>query len=336
MFAGVLFFEKGKLFKNKWLYFSGLLALLIFLPNIIWQIQNDLPLIRHLQRLRETQLDEINPWEFGLEQLNYPFTLVLSIIGIIGAFFNSKIKPYRSVIIAALVMFTTMWLQNAKAYYIFAVYPVLFAFGAVQVEHLLARWPFSNYAVALFLIFPIIQYIPYLTPILPIEKFVEYADYQEVEGRVELTGDYADMFGWEEQVQLVDSIYRSLSPSEQENCVIWAENYGEAGALKILGKKYGLPNPICRHGSFWSYGFQNKNAEVWISVANEKPAIDYIFEEKKLVKTITHKYAIGEENNIEIFICKKPKLDIEKWWKDYEPYIFQKKKVSDNLKLSET
>ena len=322
MFLGIIFFEKGKLFKHKWLYLSGLLGLIIVLPNIIWQFQNDLPLVRHLQRLRETQLDEINPWEFGLEQLNFPITLALSIIGIIGSFFNKTLKPYKSIIIAAIIMFITMWLQNAKPYYIFAVYPVLFAFGAVQVEQLLAKWSFANYAVALLMLLPVVQYIPYLTPILSIEKFVEYADYQEVEGRVELTGDYADMFGWEEQVQIVDSIYRSLSPSEQKNSVIWAENYGEAGALKILGKKYGLPNPICRHGSFWLYGFQNKNADVWISVANEIPAVEYAFEEFELVKTITHKYAVGEENNIEIYLCKKPKLDIEQWWKDYEPYIF--------------
>ena len=55
------------------------------------------------------------------------------------------------------------------------------------------------------------------------------------------------MFGWEEQVKLVDSVYQKLTHKEKENCVLWAENYGEAGALKILGKKYNLPNPISRH-----------------------------------------------------------------------------------------
>jgi hypothetical protein len=29
----------------------------------------------------------------------------------------------------------------------------------------------------------------------------------EKNGRIHLTDDYADMFGWEEQVKLVDSIY---------------------------------------------------------------------------------------------------------------------------------
>ncbi len=75
------------------------------------------------------------------------------------------------------------------------------------------------------------------------------------------------MFGWEEQVKLVDSVYKSLNAAEQQKTVIWAENYGEAGAIKILGKKYDLSNPISRHGSFWSWGYGNKNAEIWISLA---------------------------------------------------------------------
>lgn len=120
------------------------------------------------------------------------------------------------------------------------------------------------------------------------------------------------MFGWEEQVKLVDSVYQSLSLKKKMNCVLWVENYGEARALKILGKKYDLPNPISRHGSFWTWGYGSKNADVWISLGNEKPSVEYVFEEVVLVKIITHKYAIGEENRISLYVCRKPKVDIER------------------------
>ena len=178
------------------------------------------------------------------------------------------------------------------------------------------------YVIAGISLIPAVFLIPEATPILPIERFVDYAQIEEKNGRAELTGDYADMFGWEEQVQLVDSVYQSLSPEERNNCVLWAENYGEADALKILGKKYNLPNPISRHGSFWSWGYGNKAAEVWISLGNEKPSVEYAFEEIQLVKMITHKYAIGEENGIPLYICRKPKIDIEQWWEDYEAHVF--------------
>ncbi|MEB8329915.1 glycosyltransferase family 39 protein [Flavobacteriaceae bacterium KMM 6897] len=322
IFIGLFFYQKGTLFKNKWLYLSALISLLIFLPNLIWQAQNDFPLLKHLQALNNNQLDEINPMQFGLEQLNFPFTLIISLFGLVALIVDKNLKKYRAVGIAAIVIFSAMWLLNSKAYYVFAIYPVLFAAGAVKIESLLLKKPIWFYVIAIITLVPSIYFIPELTPILPIDQYVEYAQKEEKNGRVELTGDYADMFGWEEQVKLVDSVYQSLSPKEKNNCVLWAENYGEAGALKILGNKYNLPNPISRHGSFWTWGYGNKDADVWISLGNEKPSVEYVFEEVELVKIITHKYAIGEENGIPLYICRKPKIDIDKWWKDYQEHIF--------------
>jgi len=320
IFIGMIFHQRAKVFKNKWWYISGLLSLLIILPNIIWQIQNKLPILRHLQELNDSQLSQLNPYEFGLEQLNYPLTLIVSLIGVLFLFNR---KEYKSIGIAATVIFFTMWLLQSKSYYVFALYPILFAAGSVKISSWLENkngiW---NYVVASIILIPSIPFIPHLTPILPIEKYVKYNKMEEHNGRIELTGDYADMFGWEEQVRIVDSLYHSLSDSNKKNCVLWAENYGEAGALKILGKKYGLPNPISRHGSFWKWGYGNENADVWISIGNETPSVEYVFEETELVKIIRHKYAIGEENGIPIYVCRKPKLNIKQWWKDYEPYIF--------------
>ncbi|MBX2842203.1 MAG: glycosyltransferase family 39 protein [Flammeovirgaceae bacterium] len=323
VFIGLFFHKRGAIFKSKWIYISGFISLFIFLPNLVWQIQHDYPLLKHLEALKEYQLDEINPMEFGLAQLDYPFTLAVSLVGL-GAFLIDKnLKQYRAVGIAILVSFCTMWLLNSKAYYVFAIYPVLFAGGAVKIGAVFSKKPALVYIVVAVVLFPSIYSIPAATPILPIDDFVRYKDLQEDNGRIELTGDYADMFGWEEQVNLVDSVYRSLSSEEKANCVIWAENYGEAGAVKILGKKYGLPNPISRHGSFWTWGYGNKDAEVWISLGNEQPSVEHVFEEIELVKIITHKYAIGEENGIPLYICRKPKIAIDKWWKAYEEHIFE-------------
>lgn len=323
VFTGLFFYKKGLLFKDKWLYISASVSLIIFLPNLVWQMLNDFPLLKHLEALKAYQLDDINPLEFGLAQLDYPFTLAVSVIGLIAFLVDKNLKNYRAFGVAVLVIFSTMWILNAKAYYVFAIYPVLFAGGAVKISDLFIRKPFLVYLVSAVVLLPSVYYIPSATPILPIEDFVKYKNLEEENGRIELTGDYADMFGWEEQVWLVDSVYRSLSPKERENCVIWAENYGEAGAVKILGKKYKLPNPISRHGSFWIWGYGNKNAEVWISLGNEQSSVVQVFEEIELVKIITHKYAIGEENGIPLYICRKPKIAIDHWWAAYEKHIFE-------------
>ncbi|MEQ8706151.1 MAG: glycosyltransferase family 39 protein [Phaeodactylibacter sp.] len=320
IFTGLLFHKRGKHFKNPWLYAAGLLAALLFLPNVLWQLEHNWPALRHLEALKAAQLDEIQPLAFGLAQLESPFTFLISLTGV---YFLLKSERFRPIGVSAVVIFAALWILQAKPYYVFALYPVLFAAGAAQVANSLAekRW-YWKLGIAVVVLAPSIPFIPYATPLLDIDDFEAYAQLEHRDGRVQLTGDYADMFGWEEQTALVDSVYRSLSEAEKRNCVIWAENYGEAGAVKILGKKYGLPNPISRHGSFWSWGHGNDKAAVWISLGNKKPSVEQVFEEVELVKMIHHKYAIDEENGIPLYLCRKPKLDIEQWWKDYEPHIF--------------
>jgi len=321
---GLIFYNRGELFKSTWLYVAGLVSFVVFLPNLIWQIQNGFPFLLHFEVLSQKQLSTISPYEFALAQLELPFTLAVSLTGIYGLLLNEQLKKYRAVGVAVLAIFITLWIMKSKAYYFFAAYPVVFAAGAVQIEKWLSHRPKWIDAIAAVLIIPSIPFIPEATPIFPIEMFVEYTEKKANEdGRIELTGDYADMFGWDEQVQLVDSVYQSLlSEHAPKDIVIWAENYGEAGAVKILGDSYGLPNPISRHGSFWLWGYGNENAEVWISLGNEKASVENVFENVDLVKIITHKYAIGEENGIPLYICRNPKIDIEQWWKSYEKHVF--------------
>ena len=153
-----------------------------------------------------------------------PPTLIISLIGVI---FLVRSSTYRAVGIATIVIFFTMWFLKAKPYYLFSLYPVLFAAGSAKIaswlENRKSIWIYG-FGTALFLVMAPI--IPEMTPVLPIRQYISYIGAEPVNGRYELTGDYADMFGWEEQVALVDSVYRSLSDEDRATCVIWAENYG--------------------------------------------------------------------------------------------------------------
>jgi len=321
--VGLLFYHNGKLFKQKWIYIAGLIAFLICLPNIIWQYSHNFPMLLHMQKLKESQLDDIEPFDFALAQLDFPFTFILAGIGLLALFADAKLKKYKPLGIATVVIFAVMWIMQSKAYYIFAIYPLLFAAGAVRLERLLERKPIWNYLIVGILLLPVVFYLPKAMPILPITTHIEYEGLTpNKEGRIILTDDYADMFGWEEQVASVDSVYKALPQYDKNRCVIWAENYGEAGALKILGKKYNLPEPICIHGSFWLWGAGSSSREVCISIGNEKEVLEHFYSNLELVKIIKHRYAIDEENNIPLYICREPKIDLAKKWPDLKKYIF--------------
>ena len=57
----------------------------------------------------------------------------------------------------------------------------------------------------------------------------------------QLPQQYADMFGWEEMTALVAEAYSRLTPEERQRCRVFGQNYGEAGAIDVLGRQFGLP-----------------------------------------------------------------------------------------------
>ncbi|NHN24394.1 glycosyltransferase family 39 protein [Flavobacterium jejuense] len=320
---GLLVTQKGKIIKNKWLYSTGFISFCMVLPNLIWQMQHHFPVLKHFQKLNEKQLDEIGTFDFILDQLHSPFTFIIAIIGLITIFFDVEIKKYKAIGITFLVVFFAMWILKSKTYYFYAIYPVVFAFGAYKVEKMLLTKNVVFYSLVSFLVLISVYFIPEAIPVLPIEKYVDFKKIKpNSEGRYILTGDYADMFGWEEQVKIIDSVYQTLSDKEKKECIILAENYGEAGALTVLGEKYNLPKPVCSHGSFWLWGTGTTSGEITITLGIEKEIIEKVFEEYQLIKIIHHKYAIEEENNIPIYLCKKTKIKLKKIWPSFESHVF--------------
>jgi hypothetical protein len=321
--AGIIFLDRGRLFKNKYLYIAGAIAVVLLLPNVIWQIDHNLPIVLHQQKLQQIQLANLSWWKFATNQFKYPLTLAVSIIGVYGLFAHEKLQRFKSIGIFALVIFGCMWATRSKSYYFFATYPVLFAAGGVMIECWIQKRNWIAYTIVAALAITSFPFIPDLAPVLPIETFVKWKNKKpNDEGRIELTNDYADMFGWEDQVKLVDSVYQTLTASEKSACVLWAENYGEAGAIKILGDRYNLPDPICAHGSFWLFGPGTRKGAICISLGNEKHSVERVFTEFKLVKIIRHKYAIGEEHNIPLYLCRNPRIDLQLTWPGLEKSVF--------------
>lgn len=319
----LLITEKEKIIKNKWLYISGCVAFIIVLPNLIWQVQHDFPIIKHFKKLNENQLDVIGKFDFVISQLKSPFTFIISMIGLISIFFDVEIKKYKAIGITFILVFFAMWFLKSKSYYFYAIYPVVFAFGAYKIEKIFENRNVIFYSIVSFLLLISAYFIPEAIPILPIEKYVVYKNIKpEANERYILTSDFADMFGWEEQVKIVDSVYNSLSEIDKKECILLAENYGEAGALTVLGEKYNLPKPVCSHGSFWLFGTGRTSGKVIITLGIEKEVIENIFEEFQLIKIIHHKYAIDEENNIPVYLCKNPRVSLKEIWPSLEKHIF--------------
>ncbi|MBV9609403.1 MAG: hypothetical protein JO187_07580 [Acidobacteria bacterium] len=224
-----------------------------------------------------------------------------------------------------LVFFATMFLMHAKDYYLFPIYPMLFAAGAVVITRGLVRWPETRrrWAQRALVTAVVLLSIPVDLLVLPVfspEKYIAYtralhlaAPKTEVAHEGPLPQVFGDQFGWRELVKEVANIYWSLPPDVRARTGIFASNYGEAGALNFFGPAYKLPPAICAHQNhyFWGdHGFQGDNL-IWLQWGPR--GIAQYCKDVQKVGEHYHPYGMGEENRA-INLCRGLKKPLAQVW----------------------
>jgi hypothetical protein len=324
---GILPFTKHrKLFLNKDFYLTILLAFLIVLPNIIWQIAHQLPVLSHLSQLQNSQLTKMSSATFLVEQLlmNYPATLLV-LPGLLFLLFNRRVKEYHWVgYVLVLVLLLYLILQG-KSYYSAGIYPVLVAAGAVFFERYIRNY-MARSIIMLVLLLLTWSVLPMGVASKSPEKLVAYFDamakvtHNDAVRRYEnnkyypLPQDYADMLGWDELTEIANKAWQKAEPNGQ--CIIYAQNYGEAGAITVLGKKYHLPEAISFSDNF-RYRFPktfDREITQFIYINNELGKdVASLFQDIREVGRITN--PLAREFGTRVYLCQKPRTSFNQFWK---------------------
>lgn len=138
---------------------------------------------------------------------------------------------------------------RSRASYLAPAYPALFALGGMAWERLTeARRAWIRPALAAVVVAVGVLILPFALPVLPVDVFARYQAALGIAPRTEerqemgvLPQQYADMFGWEEMAALVGEAYDRLTPEERAHCRVFGQNYGEAGAVDLFGRRRGWP-----------------------------------------------------------------------------------------------
>ncbi|MEZ5054993.1 MAG: glycosyltransferase family 39 protein [Chitinophagales bacterium] len=127
----------GKYFLNT-SYFAILLGLILILPNLVWQYNNNFPVFHHLKELADTQLVNVNRFDFLKNQLLF---FVGSLIVIFSSFyallFYKPFQKYRLFFFSILFTIIAFLYFKAKDYYAIGIYPIYIAFGSVYLANVL-------------------------------------------------------------------------------------------------------------------------------------------------------------------------------------------------------
>jgi hypothetical protein len=325
LFTAVIFTRHRKIYTLKHLYIAALVAFVIALPNIIWQIAHDFPVISHMAELRDSQLVNMNPTTFLTEQLL--MVIPSTIIAIPAIFFlliSKHLKDYRVLGYYAVAVLAFFLLLNGKTYYSAGIYPMLIAGGAVIYERILKKIYSRIILIAILLVLGYIN-LPMGKPIYRPEKLVAYFDkVKELTGNDavrrdednnynKLPQDYSDMLGWEELTSITNKAWQLVQ--NKNSAIIYAENYGQAGAICVIGKKYNLPNALSFNDNFRFWlpkSFLNEITEI-VYINNEVGEdVQELFADIQKVGSISN--PLAREFGTSVYLCQNPKRSFNKFW----------------------
>ncbi|MGH7602271.1 MAG: glycosyltransferase family 39 protein, partial [bacterium] len=324
----LLLTPERNMIRSKYFGIGLLLGFLIILPNLIWQHTHNWPVIGHMEELRRTQLVNVRVTDFILLQFIMNLhAVIVWLCGLAFILFNQAGRKFRVLGLTFLFTIFILLMLSGKAYYTLGVYPILFAAGGVAIEIWFAeRRRLMKPVILAIMLLIFLPVLPYSIPVLSFDKMAAYAEASKKfglegalvweDGRVHhLPQDYADMTGWRELAERVIAAYQSLPTADQAACVIYAENYGQAGAIRYYGKSHGLPEPVCFNETFVLWAPDSVGNSTLIYVNDELGEdIQYYFADVTLAGQVNNKYF--RENGLQIYLCRNSRRDFQEFYRE--------------------
>jgi dolichyl-phosphate-mannose-protein mannosyltransferase len=298
--------------RTRWPWMAAALALAIFLPNLVWQLQNGFPTLEGLANVRRTGKNVVlGPVEFVGQQILmlHPVLLPLWLGGLAWLFAGARGR-HRLLGWTFVVFFAVLFVLKGKNYYLAPIYPLLLAAGGVALEGMVGRRRWPTIAVLATIVFASLVTAPLALPVLSPERYFAYEKAlgfappkTEVGHRGPLPQHFGDRFGWPELVAEVARIYHALPAEDRARAAVFANNYGEAGAVNLFGPRYGLPPAISAHQTHFLWGPRGNTGAVLIVLQDDRETLERLCASVEQAGAHAHPWGMAEENN-PIFVCR--------------------------------
>ena len=321
--AGTLLTPVRRYLKSPWLWGGAALAVLIFLPNLIWQVRHDFISLHFLHYIHARDVRQGRANGFIRHQFTIstnPFVAWLWIAGFWHFFESAEGKRYKLLAWLYLTEFALFFFAKGRGYYLAPAYPMLFAGGSVWwqgwIGSLSTRWSravkrVTFAAVAVGGVLACAFIVP-INPAISADNFV-----------LRNNGDVREEIGWTDLVAAVAKVRDSLSAEERGNYGIVVGNYGETGAIDLLGPAYGLPETISSTNSAWFRGYGNPPPKTLIVVGLSREYVEKTFHSCRLAGHNGNPYGIKNEeseDHPDIFVCESPREPWPQFWDDFQSF----------------
>lgn len=318
--GGMLLTRARRWFLNPWFWAGAAVAFVIFLPNLVWQLRHDFISLHFLHHIHVRDVGEGRANGFWRDQFLICVNLFAAPVWIAGLVFYLLDRQYRLLAWMYLIPLALFVAGKGRGYYLASAYPMLIAMGAVVgaawVTSLPRVWRRSVEAVFFTGFAACALYVCALVlPLASRGPLMEFA--------LRNNGDLREEFGWNQLVRTVAGIRDSLPPPQRASVGVVVGNYGEQGAIELLGRKYGLPTPISTTNSAWLRGYPVPPPSTLIVVGVSRSDAEQIFTSCRLAGHNGNALGVRNEESQyhpDIFLCGPPRLPWPQLWKKYQNF----------------
>jgi len=309
LLVGVVADRRFALLRSWWFAAGIAAAFAIWAPNLVWNATNDWAMVTFSEG-KHSHIGDV---------VMYAYFVVGQVLtaGITTAFVwvpgwrwlftrQPAAAPFRALGIAAVVVTAVFFVMGAKYYYGAPVYLLLFAAGSVALEAGLRRTRIvATWMVAL----SIVLCLPMTVPLLPAG---------EADAVAAVNRTYSSMVGWPELAGQVQSIVDSLPADEQARTVVFAGNYGEAGALEHFAPDLRV---YSGHNSYWTWGPPPDSATTAVLLGFGDAAPTGLCRSPEQVGTVTNDAGLDNyESGQAIWLCRDLVRPWSEAWRAQQAY----------------
>ncbi|MFT3897954.1 MAG: glycosyltransferase family 39 protein [Thermomonas sp.] len=300
-----------------WPWLGALLSLLLFAPNAWWQWKHgfvylDFVHAIHARDVRIGRTDGFLPGQLLVGA--GPLLAPLWIAGLAWLSFAKTARPWRAIACWYAVALLLFWLSKARDYYLAPAYPMLLAAGCVALATGLARlrprfaMP-ARIAAGLVACAAFVLAVVVALPVSPVGS-----EGWRIARRAH--DNFAEQVGWPELVAQVAAVYRALPEAERAHTAIFANNYGEAGAIDLYGPAHGLPRAISPINSYWARGYGDAAPTTVIVLGDDAEGMADTPADCALAARvrIPHGVENEESGHPDIYVCRNLRIDWAKEW----------------------
>ncbi len=255
-------------FRSWWLAGGIAAAALLAAPYVIWQARHGWPQVTvagNIGGSAEGGRAGFFPFQFLLVS---PVLAPVWIAGLIVPFRRASLRSLRFLPLTYAVLAVVYLVGNGKAYYLASLYPALLGLGSLPVADWTMRSRRARLRTAVLgtaiVVSAAIGALIAL-PLLPTTA---------LPGSVimAINPDQGETVGWPRFIGTVSTAWHAIPDAARTSTVIFTNNYGEAGAIDVLGRSHGLPDAYSGHNGFSEWGQPDRAATQVLLVGYDGPA----------------------------------------------------------------